>query len=168
MKFNLITLLLFLSLTAFSQKNTIADIDKYVENIDSNSELELNEYDWSKITESHIDQGAILKIWKKENQIVKIEEQFGASYGRYSRLIYLKNNRQIKGIETEENFGFKNDKIDYSSLNIRFKMEIYVTGFNKVIEEYEFEVQEEGKRKMTEPYCDLDSVFKILDEIKDL
>ncbi|WP_405384067.1 hypothetical protein [Maribacter sp. LLG6340-A2] len=168
MKFNLITLLLILSLTAFSQKNTVEDINNYVQNIDSNSELKLNEYDWNKITDSHIDHGAILKIWKKENQIVKIEEQFGASYGRYSRLIYLKDNKQVKGIETEENFGFKNNEIDYSSLNIQFRMEVYVTGFNKMIEEYEFEVQKEGKRKMTETYCDLNSVFAILDEIKDL
>ena len=168
MKFNLITLFLVLSLSIYSQKNTIEDINKYVANIDSNSELKLNEYDWSKVTGTNIDHGATLKIWKTENQIVKIEEQFGVSYGRYTRLIYLKNEKPLKGIEIEENFSFKNNQIDYSSLDVSFEMQIYVTGFNDIIDEYEFDVTNKGKRKVTEPYCDLNSVFAIIDEIDNL
>jgi len=168
MRFYLLTTFLILSLTGFSQKNKIEDIDKYVKNINSNPTLEVSEYDWSKITGTHIDHGAILKIWKKENQIVKIKEEFGASYGRHTRLLYLKNNEPIKGIETEENFEIKNDEINHSSLNTQFQMKIYVTGFNDIIKEYVFDVQKEGKRKMTESYCDLNSVFAILDKTKDL
>ena len=147
MKLYLLTIFLILGLTSFSQKNKIEDINKYTISIDSNSELKISEYNWSKITGTHIDHGATLKIWKKENQIVKIEEQFGASYGRYTRLIYLKNKTPIKGVEIEENFGHKNDEINHSKLNTQFQMAIYVTGFNDIIGEYEFDIQKEGKRK---------------------
>ncbi|SEC74786.1 hypothetical protein SAMN05192540_3982 [Maribacter dokdonensis] len=168
MKFNLLSIFLIFSLTVFSQKNTIEEINKYVLNIDSNSELRKSEYDWNKITGGQVDHGAVLKVWKTKNQIVKVEEQFGASYGRYTRLIYLKNNKPIKAIETEENFGLKNNEIDYSVLNTQYKMQVYVTGFNDLIGEYELGIDEEGKRKVTEPYCDFESVFGILDEIIDL
>ncbi|MFD0976780.1 hypothetical protein [Salinimicrobium gaetbulicola] len=168
MKFKLIIVFIFFNLTAFSQDVTVKEIDNYIGSVDSNSSLKLNEYDWNEITGSHIDHGATLKIWKLEGEIVKIEEQFGASYGRYTRLTYLKNNKPIKGIETEENFEFNNDDIDYSNLNIQFKMEIFVTRFNDLIGEYEFDVIEEGKRMATDPYCDLNSFFTIIDEIDDL
>ncbi|MCR8669413.1 hypothetical protein NO995_17140 [Aestuariibaculum sp. M13] len=168
MKYNLILILLTYTLIGYSQNKLTDEIDKYVKSIDSNSELKVSEYDWNKITESHVDHGAILRIWKTKNQIVKVEEQFEASYGRCTRLIYLKNNKPIKGVELEENFEFKNNEIDYSDLSSQFKMQVYVIGFNDLIDEYEFEAKEEGQRKVTEPYCDFNDLFAILDEITDL
>ncbi|GAA0733911.1 hypothetical protein GCM10009430_48480 [Aquimarina litoralis] len=167
MRFTLIVFLT-LNLTAFSQNKKIDEINRYITSIDSNSDLKINEYDWSKVTGTHIDKGAILKIWKKNNEIVKIKEEFGASYGRCIRLIYLKNSKPIKAIETEENFEFKNNEIDYTSLKLQFKIQVFVTGFNKVIDEYEFDVIKEGKRKLTEYYCDLNEVFAIRNEISNL
>ena len=168
MKYNLIIILLFLNLIGFSQNNAREGIDKYVNTIDSNSKLKISEYDWNKITKSHIDHGATLRIWKTKDQILKVEEQFGASYGLYTRIIYLKNNKPIKGVEIEENFELNNNEIDYSNLYTQYKLQVYITGYNDLIDEYEFETTEKGKRKFTEPYSDFNSLFAILDTIKDL
>ncbi|WP_372758080.1 hypothetical protein [Mariniflexile sp.] len=168
MRFNLIPLFLVVTVTAYSQKVTIEDINKYVDHIDSCTNLKLIEYDWCKVTGSQINQQVVLRVWKSENQIVKIEEQFDASYGNYSRVIYLKKDKPIKGLEIEENFAIKNNQIDYSKLNVQFKMEVFVTGFNKIIGEFEFEVKEEGIRNLTESYSDLNSLFSILNEISNL
>ncbi len=83
-------------------------------------------------------------------------------------MIYLKNNKPIKGVETEENFEFRNNEIDYSKLKLQFKIQVFVTGFNELIDEYEFDVIKDGKRKMTEYYCDLNDVFAIKNEISNL
>ncbi|MBD0824742.1 hypothetical protein [Aestuariibaculum marinum] len=168
MKYNLIIILLTFTLIVYSQNKLTNEIDKYVKNIESNPELKVSEYDWNKITESQVDHGATLRIWKVKSQIVKVEEQFGTSYGRYTRLIYLKNSKPKKGVEIEENFELKNNEIDYSNLKTQFKMQIYVTGLNELIGEYEFETKEEGQRKATEPYCDLNDLFAILNEITEL
>ena len=85
MKYNLIIILLFLNLIGFSQNNAREGIDKYVNTIDSNSKLKISEYDWNKITKSHIDHRATLRIWKTKDQILKVEEQF-------DYMVYTKNN----------------------------------------------------------------------------
>ncbi|WP_435138252.1 hypothetical protein [Formosa sp. A9] len=168
MKYNLLIILITFTFLSYSQNKLTNDIDNYTESINSNPKLKLSEYDWNTITKTHIDHGATLRIWKTKKQIVKVEEQFAASYGRYTRIIYLKNNKPIKGIEIEENFGFKNNKIDYTHLNTQFKAQVYVTGYNDLIDEYEFETIEEGQRNATHPYCDLNSLFSILDKVTDL
>jgi hypothetical protein len=43
-------------------------------------------------------------------------------------------------------------------------MQVYITGFNDLIDEYESEIIESGQRKLTEPYCDVGSLFHIIDQ----
>ncbi|MBD0831098.1 hypothetical protein [Aestuariibaculum sediminum] len=168
MKFNLTIILLLLSLICFSQNDLLQDIDTYAKHIDSRSDLNLEKYDWNKVTKSQTDNIATLKIWKKGNQIVKTEEQFETTNGKISRFIYLKNNKPIKGIEKEEVFNPTPSEAAQSNQKLPYQLQVYVTGFNDEIKEYEFEMSEEGERYFTEPYCDLNSLFVILDEIGNL
>jgi hypothetical protein len=62
-----------------------------VKSIESDSTLEKTEFDWVELTGITTDGGGILKVWRNENQICKIVEEIGFSYGRIMTIIYLNN-----------------------------------------------------------------------------
>jgi hypothetical protein len=62
-----------------------------VKSIESDSTLEETEFDWVELTGITTDGGGILKVWRNENQICKIVEEIGFSYGRIMTIIYLNN-----------------------------------------------------------------------------
>jgi hypothetical protein len=168
MKANLIIIFLFVQVLTFSQNNTIEQIDKYVENIENTTDLELSEHDWNKINNVESGRRATLKIWKIKNEIAKVEEELHSSFGILRRIIYVKNNQPIKALETEENFDLQDNEVDNSKLYIKYKLQVYVVSPYTVNQEYEFEVIEEGKRNFNESYCDYESVFGILNRVKNL
>ena len=59
----------------------------------------------------------------------------------------------------------QNAEINYSKQIEVFRINAYVTGFNSIIGEYEFETKVEGKRKLTDYYCELNSLFHILSKL---
>ena len=66
-------------------------IDKRVESITSYPALIETEFDWVELTGIVTDGGGILKVWRAGNQIVKVYEEIGLSYGRISTSIYLQS-----------------------------------------------------------------------------
>ncbi|WP_256867472.1 hypothetical protein [Winogradskyella forsetii] len=95
------------------------------------------------------DGGGILKVWSNENQICKIVEEIGLSYGRIKTIIYLESGIPIKIIETEENFRRTNQGMEYYELNEVFKAEIYI--FNWEMDESK--IVRTGERLMSEGNC---------------
>ena len=134
---------------AFGQENNLERIDNEVNSIESDSTLEVTEFDWVELTGITTDGGGILKVWRNEYQICKVVQEIGLSYGRIKTVIFLSNGLPIKIIETEENFGRKNDELDYGKLNEVFKATIHVYDW----ENDESKIERIGKRVMSEGGC---------------
>ncbi|WP_405207155.1 hypothetical protein [Aquimarina sp. LLG6339-5] len=143
------SILFLIGLLTFGQKNNPEQIDLKVNSIDSNSELTITEFDWVELTGMTTDGGGILKVWRNNNNIHKVVQEIGLSYGRIRTTIYLTNGVPIKVIETEENFERTDDGLNYSKLNQVFKQEFFV--FNWEMGEGEYE--KTGKRVMSEGGC---------------
>jgi len=112
------------------------------------------------------DNGGIVKVWKENNKIRKVVEEVGGSMSSITRIIYLKDEKPIKGLEIEKIFeSNQNAEINYSKQIEVFRINAYIIGFNSIIGEYEFETKVEGKRKLTDYYCDLNSLFHILSKL---
>ncbi|MFD2561163.1 hypothetical protein [Aquimarina rubra] len=149
MKKVLTTILFIIGLLAFGQEDHLEQIDHQVNSINLNSELSVSEFDWVELTGIATDGGGILKIWRKNNDIRKIVQEIGLSYGRIRATIYLTNGIPIKVIETEENFGQTDDGLNYSKLDQVFKQEFFV--FNWGMGEGKY--KKTGKRVMSEGGC---------------
>ena len=126
MKKTFIIILTLIGVVTFGQENKLDQIDIEVNLIESDTTLIETKFDLNKITGTSTDGGGILKVWTKENRICKIVEEIGLSYGRIKTTIYLQNGTPIKIKETEENFGYKNDELNYNVLNEVFAATIYV------------------------------------------
>ncbi|AXT63578.1 hypothetical protein D1816_02485 [Aquimarina sp. AD10] len=147
---NVFFIILFLiGLLTFGQENNLEQIDRKVNLIDLNSELTINEFDWVELTGIVTDGGGILKVWKSNNNIHKVVQEIGLSYGRIRTTIYLTNEIPIKVIETEENFEQTDDGLNYSKLDQVFKQEFFV--FNWEMGEGKY--KKTGKRVMSESGC---------------
>ncbi|OAD90784.1 hypothetical protein A7A78_13810 [Aequorivita soesokkakensis] len=149
MKKTLLTILTLVGFVTYGQENKLVRIDEEVTLIESNSTLTKTEFDLVKLTGISTDGGGVLKIWKNKNQIFKIVEEAGLSYGRIRTTIYLQNGFPIKIIETEENFGYKNGKLNYNEIKEVFKATIYIFDW----ETDDNEIKRIGKRVMSEGNC---------------
>tara|TARA_R110000823_G_C15804069_1_gene487485 strand:+ start:350 stop:853 length:504 start_codon:yes stop_codon:yes gene_type:complete len=149
MRKSLAIILTLLGFLAFGQENNLERIDNAVNSIELDSTLVLTEFDWTKLTGITTDGGGILKVWRNDNQICKVVQEIGLSYGRVKTVIFLSNGLPIKIIETEENFGHKNDELDYGKLNEVFKATIHVYDW----ENDESKIERVGKRVMSEGDC---------------
>ncbi|CAM1357727.1 hypothetical protein [Tenacibaculum halocynthiae] len=146
----------------FGQENKLDGIKSEVNSIDSDSTLTKSEFDWKKLTGITTDGGRILKVWRNENQICKIVEEIGLSYGRVKTTIYLQNGLPIKIIETEENFGHKNGELNYNELNEVFRAYIYVFNW----ENDEGKIERIGKKVFSEGSCSTFDYEPILERAK--
>jgi len=149
MKKFLVIIFSFIGFLAFGQESKLDRINSQVNLIESGSTLTLTEFDWVELTGITTDGGGIITVWRNDSQLCKIVEEIGFSYGRIRTTIYLKNETPIKIIETEENFGFKNDELDYKKLNEVFRATIYVFDW----ENDKSEIQRIGKRVLSEGTC---------------
>jgi len=132
-----------------SQQKGLKWINEKATEIENNTKLTQAEYNLSEFVEIITDGGGILKVWRHDNQIYKIHEEVGLSYGRITNIIYLDNDLPIKIIETEENFGNKNGEIDYNELKEVFRANIYVFDW----ENDDVEIEQIGKRVLSEGSC---------------
>ena len=149
MKNFIIALIILKTLIASAQEKTIAQIELEVNSIEANRALTKTEFDWVELTGMTTDGGGILTIWRDKEQIYKIVEEIGLSYGRMKITIYLTRGIPIKIIETEENFELTDDGINYSELKEVFKKEVLFFDW----ELGDAKVKETGKRVMSEGGC---------------
>lgn len=149
MKKTVIIISVLIGFLSFGQERNISHIEDEARLIDLNDNLTKKEFNWVELTEITTDGGGILKVWQDENQICKIYEEIGFSYGRITTIIYLKDNVPIKIIDTEENFSYENDDINYYELNEVFKATIYVFDW----EDDDTEIIIEGNRVISEGNC---------------
>ena len=139
----------FIGFVAFGQENKLDQIENEVNSINSDSTLTKSEFDWVELTGIATDGGGILKVWRNENQICKIVEEIGLSYGRIRTTIYLQIGLPIKIIETEENFGHKNGELNYNELNEVFRANIHIFDW----ENDDGKIERIGKRVLSEGSC---------------
>ncbi|QJP35418.1 hypothetical protein F0365_13925 [Nonlabens sp. Ci31] len=149
MKKAFVIILTLIGFLAFGQENKLDRIENEVKFIEMDSSLVQTEFDWVELTGIITDGGGILKVWRNENQIYKIVEEIGLSYGRIKTTIYLNNGLPIQIIETEENFGHENGELNYKELNEVFRATIYVFDWDND----ESEIERIGKRVLSEGSC---------------
>ena len=145
----IIVIFTLIGFAAFGQEINLEQIENEVDLIEFDSTLTETEFDWVELTGIVTDGGGILKVWRNKKQICKIVQEIGFSYGRTVTTIYLSNNVPIKIIETEENFGHKDDGLDYGKLNEVFKAIIHVYDW----ENDDGKIERSGKRVMSEGSC---------------
>lgn len=156
MKTTCVILLTLIGFLTFGQEKNIGQIDHEVRAIELDSTLKKIEFDWVKLTGITTDGGGILKVWHNDNQIYKIVEEIGLSYGRINTTIYLNNKIPIKIIETEENFEHKGDKLDYDKLNEIHQLIIYVLNWKND----SLDIIHLGKRNMSKPKPSISELAK--------
>ncbi|WP_298321205.1 hypothetical protein [uncultured Aquimarina sp.] len=149
MKIIFTTTFLLIGMLTFGQEKNLEKINSEVNSIDLNSELSVHEFDWVQLTGIVTDGGGILKIWKDNDNIHKILQKIGLSYGRIRTRIYFKNGFPIKVIEIEDNFERTSDGLNYSKLEQVFKEEFFVLDW----EMGEGKYKTLGKRVMSEGGC---------------
>lgn len=143
-----ITFSLFHFIT-FGQEHTLHQIQKKVQNIEKDTSLAVTEIDWVELTGVATDGGGFLKVWRKDEQVYKIMQEVGLSYGRIRTIVYLDNEVPIKIIETEENFEKSNHGFNYKNIHEVFKVTIHIFNWNQGLEE----IERTGKRVFTERPC---------------
>ena len=141
-------------------QTSIDQINQQIEFIESDLTLTESEFDWTELTETVTDGGGILKVWQNENQICKIVEEIGLSFGRIKTTIYLNDAGPIKIIETEENYGKTNDGMDYSKTSEVFRADIYILGVEDEKDgSYFYEIERKGKRVFSDGSCELNEYY---------
>ena len=162
MKKNFVIVLTLVGFLSFAQENQTVRIDNLVQSIKADSTLTESEFDWIKITGIATDGGGILKVWRNSNQIVKVYEEIGLSYGRISTEIYLDNGEPIKIIEIEENFSLTNHEVEYDELNEVFRAVIYMFDW----ESDKSKIERIAERNLSEGNCSTFDYEPIIERAK--
>lgn len=151
MKNHILFLLIFIGFISFGKEKSLDQVECLVYAIDSDTTLIKLEYDWMELSEYTTDGGGVLKVWRDKEQIRKIVEEIGLSYGQVKTTIYLQDDLPIKIIETEENFGFQDGEINYTELFEVYSAEIYVYDW----EMDDSEIVQKGKRNLSDGTCSM-------------
>jgi len=157
----LVTIFILLGFQTFGQ-NKVDRINDEVYSIEKNDTLKLSEYNWTKLTGIKTDGGGILNVWQNDNQICKIVEEIGVSYGRVKTIMYLQNGLPIKIIETEENFERTEQGFNHKKLNEVFKVIIHVLDW----EMDEDKTRQIGQRVLSEANCAAYDYISIIERAK--
>ena len=165
----IILILLGPVIIALGQTDSLKIIDKEVEKINSNRNLTIKEFDANEAYGRVFDGGGRIKIYLDNNEIKKIEEQIGLSFGRIGTTIYFSKGKPIKITDSEENFKLKSDQtpFDYSQLERVFEATIYI--FDWDLDRNQTMIK--GKRNLSEGTCaifeyegTIDTAKKLLDK----
>lgn len=160
MKNAFVIILTLIGFITFGQEKTLDRIDMEVKLIESDSTLKKTEFDWVEVSGIATDGGWVIDVWRNENQIIKIAEEIGLSYGRVTTTVYLQNEIPIKIVEVEENFGYKNDELNYEELNEVYQEIIYVFDWKNDSSE----IKRFGKRNMRDQSC---SMYELAESVID-
>lgn len=159
MRLLLVGTISLLSFFALGQNKEVVRIDNLVRQIETDTTVNVTYFDLGEISENYSDGGGSLTVFQKEGSIIKIINEVFLSYGKVSVIIYLKNGIPVKIIETEENFEFNNNEINYSVLNEVFKVNIYVFDWEKD----SCQIIPNGKRVLSDDFCSVFEFDSILD-----
>src|SRR5688572_23032682 len=99
-KFTTILLILLAqTIVLFGQPDSLKAIDAEVNRIDSNPNLTIKEFDANEAHGRVFDGGGFIKIYLVNNEIKKIEENLGLSFGRIGTIIYFSDGQPIKIVD---------------------------------------------------------------------
>ncbi|MEZ4995910.1 MAG: hypothetical protein R2824_36185, partial [Saprospiraceae bacterium] len=94
------------------------------------------------------DGGGVIKVFFNQQELKKIEEEIGLSFGRVSKIIYIEKGMPIKIIDREENFSWNKENTgwDYSKLNEVFQADIYIFDWDKD----DTRIMKKGQRRLSQ------------------
>ncbi len=65
----------------YGQESHMQEINEKIRKIDSNTNLQLSEFDLAELLNSSFDGGGELRVWTFQDKIVKIDQVVGLSFG---------------------------------------------------------------------------------------
>ncbi|MCB0629767.1 MAG: hypothetical protein KDD15_08545 [Lewinella sp.] len=132
----------------FGQNNSIDPIQQLVSQIDNDPSLTVKEFDATEIYGRAYDGGGVIKVFFNQQELKKIEEEIGLSFGRVSKIIYIEKGMPIKIIDREENFSWNKENTgwDYSKLNEVFQADIYIFDWDKD----DTRIMKKGQRRLSQ------------------
>lgn len=148
------------------QQSRIDSLEQVVKSIDNDVELRLTEFDMVEIRDRATDGGWMIEVYSDQNEIKKVKEEIGLSFGRITTIIYLDNEKPIKIIDREENFAWNKEESgwDYSELNLVFQEDIYVFDWNMA----DTDSIVKGKRNLSEETCGVFEYESLLETVSEL
>jgi hypothetical protein len=129
MKNTLLSILLLGGMVSlYSQSDPIDPIEQIVDQIDNDRTLSVKEVDATEVYGHAVDGGGVIRVYFDQNEIKKIVEEIGLSFGMTTKVIYIEKGMPIKIIDREENFQWSKNKKgwDRTSMNEVFQTEIYI------------------------------------------
>ena len=137
--------------TSFGQSQSVEAIKHIVAKIDTDGTLTMKEFDIEKLYNQTFDGGGRIVIGYNQNELKKIKEEIGTSFGRVTTIIYLNNGTPVKVIEREENFKWKEDDSgwDYSELHQVFQADYFI--FNWEMDE--MKIIKTGQPNLSDRTC---------------
>lgn len=149
----LIASLLF-ALTGNAQDLTVEQIDSVMQAVNTDTTLIGTEYLGSEAGYSeNFCQGAGVTVYMAGNQVCKIVERLGMSYGPLITEIYILNGEPIFIIEREMHYGWNQHSMRFDfdlSLEMVFESIIYVNNWEGM------EARTTGERQLSEGVCSVD------------
>lgn len=147
----ILTIMVGLTSRCFAQTDLMTTIEKQVEKINLDRGLTKKEFNANLVYNRIFDGGGQIDVYLKGEELVKIQQSIGLSYGLVTTIIYLKNGQPIKIIDREENYKIKDDQsgFDYTKLTQVFEASIYVVNW----ENDDSKILKKGERKFSEGVC---------------
>lgn len=112
----------------YAQDALLASIDKNIVTVESNRNLIVKEINFTETDSQQADGGRMLWLYGEDDELVKMVDMIGYSYGRITTIVYLKQAKPVLIIYREENFAWNKDSTgwDYKSLHQVFESKMYV------------------------------------------
>ncbi|MEZ2414510.1 hypothetical protein ACA086_06050 [Muriicola sp. E247] len=160
---NIIQIIFLLSfLSGVGQQYDIQLIDETVSLIEKKEKLQRNELNWEELTNQPRSNDSEFIVWSRNDTIHKVSlASFGAK-GNIKFILYCLNEKPIKTIMLEEYNNTDTMSQDSINLIVPFKEEIYFTGAKEYFPgeiEYEVEIKTEGRRLITDMYCQVNELL---------
>lgn len=157
----LLSLCLFSGFKLLGQTDSIVVIDDLTKDIDNSPMISKATFSASEVYRQITDNGGeIIVLYEGEN-IFKITQEIGLSWGFISTTFYFKDDLPIKIIEIERNFRWNENesKFDYTKLDQVFYWEYYIFDYDRD----QGVINRTGDPVFSEPVCGL---YEYEDEIE--
>lgn len=156
-----------LSLTSISQELSIPEIQREVDDINSDSDLTFHTFDTNEIYNQTTDGGGSFEVLLDKGKIKKITQTIFLSNGQFITTVYLKNEQPILISETEKHYQWKEDNsgFDYDKeLKTEYSELIYSYNWEKD----PIQVETKGESLRKEVICGISDYYGLVETAKKL
>lgn len=117
----------------YAQDTLLAGLDADMSQVENNRNLIIKEINLSETDSQQTEGGRILRLFGEQDELVKIEEILGTSFGRIRTMVFLKKAIPFLIISKEEHHTFNGDRSgrDNDSMHQVFEIKMYIFNWEK-------------------------------------